>query len=309
MIFTLTLNPALDRELTVPAFAFDEVLRASRVQVDVGGKGFNVSRVLRALGTESVAMGFAGGRTGEALQDGLHALGIETEFVPIEGETRTNVSIVTPAGGRYLKVNEQGPTVSEGAQQRLLERVEARAQPGAWWVLAGSLPPGISPTYYATLIDRLQRRGAHVFLDTSGAALQQGLAARPFLSKPNEVELAELTGQPVSSADEAVRAVRTITPPPRVIVSLGARGALLVDGDRAWHATPPPIEARNPIGAGDSLVAGVVAALSRGEALPAALALGVACGTATASLSGTAVGTREQVDTYLNDVSIRELQL
>ena len=112
MIYTVTLNPALDRELAVAAVAFDEVLRATDSRVDCGGKGFNVSRMLASLGAESVALGFAGGRTGEALRDGLRALGITTDFVEIAGETRTNVSIVTHDHAHYIKVNEPGPTIT-----------------------------------------------------------------------------------------------------------------------------------------------------------------------------------------------------
>ena len=108
MIYTVTLNPAVDRELRVPAIEFDTVLRASAWRVDFGGKGFNVSRMLCALGAESVALGFAGGRAGELLRDGLHALGIATDFVWVPGETRTNVSIVSEAPPRYVKVNEPG---------------------------------------------------------------------------------------------------------------------------------------------------------------------------------------------------------
>src|SRR3954451_24411287 len=112
MIYTVTLNPALDRELTVPALVFDDVLRATETRVDCGGKGFNVSRMLAALGAESIALGFAGGHTGAMLRDGLAALGIETDFVQIGGETRTNVSIVMTNDGHYVKVNEAGPTIS-----------------------------------------------------------------------------------------------------------------------------------------------------------------------------------------------------
>jgi len=112
MIYTVTLNPAIDRELTIPALAFDEVLRATAARVDLGGKGFNVSRMLAALGATSVALGFAGGHAGAMLRDGLSALGIETDFVWIAGETRTNVSIVIADERQHIKVNEAGPHVT-----------------------------------------------------------------------------------------------------------------------------------------------------------------------------------------------------
>ncbi|MBC8333458.1 MAG: 1-phosphofructokinase, partial [Anaerolineae bacterium] len=173
-IYTLTLNPAIDRELTVPAIEFGSVLRASAWQVDFGGKGFNVSRMLKSLGTVSTALGFAGGKSGELLKDGLEALGIGTDFVWVDGETRTNVSIVTEAHDRYVKVNEPGPTISTSEQQALIEKVHQLSQPDDWWVLAGSLPPGIASDFYAHLIEIIQNTGARALLDTSGEALSQG---------------------------------------------------------------------------------------------------------------------------------------
>jgi 1-phosphofructokinase family hexose kinase len=308
MIYTVTLNPAVDRELTVPAILFDSVLRATAWHVDVGGKGFNVSRMLHALGADSVALGFAGGRAGELLQDGLHALGIETDFVWVEGETRTNVSIVATEQARYVKVNEPGPTITAVAQDALLEKVGQRAVPGDWWVLAGSLPPGIPATIYADLITVIQDAGAHVILDSSGAALHHGCAARPFLVKPNEVEAGQLTGLPVDTPEEVVAAARAVhrLGVTAVVVSLGKRGALLVDGEQVWQATPPTIQERNPIGAGDSMVGGLVWALSQDLPLPDALRWGMACGAATASRAGTAVGDLPHVQTLVNQVQLRE---
>jgi pfkB family carbohydrate kinase len=132
MIYTVTLNPALDRELTVPALLFDDVLRATETRVDCGGKGFNVARMLAALGAESVALGFAGGHTGAMLRDGLAALGITTDFVWIAGETRTNVSIVAADYSRHIKVNEPGPIVSAREQAALRARSRERARSGDW---------------------------------------------------------------------------------------------------------------------------------------------------------------------------------
>jgi 1-phosphofructokinase family hexose kinase len=308
MIYTITLNPAVDRELTVPSIQFDSVLRATAWRVDVGGKGFNVSRILHALGTNSVALGFAGGRAGELLQDGLHMLSIETDFVWVEGETRTNVSIVAAEQVRYVKVNEPGPTITAVAQDALLEKVGRRVAPGDWWVLAGSLPPGVPYTIYADLTRLIQSAGAHVILDTSGEALRYGCAAHPFLVKPNEVEVGQLTGLPVESLDEVVAAAQAVhgLGVTAVVVSLGKRGALLVDGEQVWQATPPVIQERNPIGAGDSMVGGLVWALSQGLPLPEAMRWGMACGAATAAREGTAVGDLAQVQALVTQVQLRE---
>lgn len=309
MIFTVTLNPAVDRELTVDEIAFDTVLRASDWRVDCGGKGFNVARMLKSLGTSSVALGFAAGKSGELLRDKLNALGIETEFVWIEGETRTNVSIVSAEDGHYVKVNEPGPTITEADLAQLAHKVADRVQDGDWWVLAGSLPPGVPPMYYSELIGIIQSAGAKVFLDTSDEALRQNCSAHPLLVKPNDEEAHELTGLPVNTPQEiaAVGSAISAMGPANVIISLGEKGAVLVHEEKAWLATSPQIVAANPIGAGDSMVAGIIWGLSNGDSMQNALRKGIACGAATASQKGTLVGTREQVNTLLSQVELEEV--
>lgn len=310
MIYTVTLNPAVDKELLVPAIELDTVLRSKEVRLDYGGKGFNVSRMLIALGSRSVALGFAGGHNGILLRDGLESLGIDSDFTWVGDETRTNVSIVSEIAGHYLKVNEPGPAISKAAYETLLEKVQNLARPGDWWVLAGSAPPGLPTAVYAELIKLIQGNGAHVLLDTSGEALRLGCGARPFLVKPNEVEAQQLTGLPLDSPAETVAAARSIQTGgiANVILSLGKAGALLVNGQGIWRAAPPQIEERNPIGAGDSLVGGLVWGLSEGLAVAEALRWGTACGAATASLSGTTVGSRRLVEELLPHVKLTEIR-
>lgn len=309
MIFTVTLNPAVDREMTVDAISFDTVLRASDWRVDCGGKGFNVARMLKSLGISSVALGFAAGKSGEMLNDKLQSLGIETDFVWVGGETRTNVSIVSAENGQYVKVNEPGPAITGADLTQLAKKIGDRVKEGDWWVLAGSLPPGVPPTYYTELISIIQSAGAKVFLDTSDEALRQNCAAKPLLVKPNDEEAHGLTGLPVGTKEEiaVVGAAISEMGPRNVIISLGKEGAVLVDNGKAWLAASPEITAANPIGAGDSMVAGVVWGLSRGDSMQDALCKGIACGAATASQKGTSVGSLEQVNQLLAKVELREV--
>jgi 1-phosphofructokinase family hexose kinase len=309
MIYTITLNPALDRELVVPAIDFDTVLRAEDCRVDWGGKGFNVSRMLHALGCRSTALGFAGGKAGEMLRDGLEALGIRTNFVWVDGETRTNVSIVAADTRQYIKVNEPGPSITTAQFDQMLSKVRGLAQPGEWWVLSGSLPPGVPSDGYAQLIELLHRARAHAVLDCDGEALRHGCAARPFLIKPNEVEAGKLTGRNVDSPQAALEAARSIvaTGPEQVVISMGKAGALLVNRTGAWQVHSPTIQARNPIGAGDSLVGGLVWGLAQGFSALEALCWGAACGAATASLDGTTVGSRHKVEALRSEVQIDQL--
>lgn len=309
MIYTLTLNPAVDRELTVPAIEYNSVLRASESRVDFGGKGFNVSRLLKGLGKESTAVGFLGGKAGEILQDGLKSLGIGTEFVWVPGETRANISIVTPAGGHYIKVNEKGPQVDAAKQQELLEKIAALAQPGDWWVLAGSLPPGVSDDFYARIVASLNQRGAMTLLDTTGEALRLGCAERPCLVKPNAEEARALTQMPAETLAETAAAAAEIRRmgAQNVVVSMGKAGALLQTAEESWLVHSPKIKEKNPIGAGDSMVGGLVWALTSGLPLKEALGWGVASGAATASLSGTEVGTRKMIENLLAQVEYERL--
>jgi 1-phosphofructokinase family hexose kinase len=310
MIYTLTLNPAVDRELTVPAMEFDSVLRASESRVDFGGKGFNVSRLLRGMGAASTAVGFLGGRAGELLQDGLQSLGIGTDFVWVPGETRTNVSVVTETHNHYIKVNEKGPLVDADKQKELLDKIDALAGPGDWWVLAGSLPPGVPESYYARIVSILNRYGAQAILDTSGESLRLGCAEKPYLVKPNAEEAHALTGLSVETPSEIARAAAEICGmgARNVIVSLGKAGALLHTADETWLTHTPKIKEINPIGAGDSMVGGLVWALTEGIALKEALGWGAASGAATASLPGTEVGSRPLIQELFAQVKYERLE-
>jgi 1-phosphofructokinase family hexose kinase len=310
MIYTLTLNPALDIEYTVPELIKNEVLRAPPVRKDFGGKGFNVSRMLSVLGEESIALGFVGGQNGRTLEEGLNSLGIPTDFVWTAGETRANVSIVAQSDGDYIKANEPGPTISPEEHEKLLERVGKLAKSGDWWVLAGSLPPGVPADVYAVLTETIQKAGAQVIVDTSGEALQSSLVGKPFLMKPNDVEAGSLTGLPVNTPPEIAAAAGAILQRgvKHVVVSLGKDGAMLASPNRILLGRPPEIQEQNPIGAGDAMVAGLVYRLSKTGDLEDALRWGLACGATAASQAGTHMGTRSLIENYLVDTKIEEFQ-
>jgi 1-phosphofructokinase len=306
---TVTPNPVLDRTLTVPELRLNAVLRASGVLLDAGGKGFNVSRGLHALGMATTAMGFVGGPTGNLLEKMLHALGIATDFVHCAGETRTNV-VVTQPDGTHVKVNEPGPAISALESQNFYRLAEARARPGDLWALCGSLPRGVPDDFYASLIRILHHRGAQAVLDASGDAFALGVAAGPYLIKPNQEEAAAATGLPVESAGDARRALDVLRGrgPQVVAVSLGADGLLVGGADgEVLHLRPPQIEAISAVGLGDALVAGMVYALARGQSLADAARWGVACGTAKATLLGVEMPTAELVARFAEQVKISQI--
>lgn len=306
MIYTLTLNPALDRELTIPAFHFDQVLRASQVRQDLGGKGLNVSRALKALGVDSTACGFIGGATGELLLAGLNDLGIPNDFTRVGGETRTNTSIVTEGHDRYLKVNMPGSAISKTGLATLLKTIRNLTKPGDWWVLAGSLPPGIPNNIYAEIIQEVESRNARVILDAEGDPLRSGCRAHPFLVKPNAMEAGQLVGGDIASLQEAARAARQIRDlgAQNVIISLGKQGAVFLFGQETRLATAPSIREANPIGAGDALLAGILYGFCRNFSPDDVIRWGVACGTAAARLPATVMGSLKDVKDLVKRVQV-----
>ncbi len=311
MIYTLTLNPAVDRELTVPRLEFDSVLRASESRLDFGGKGFNVSRLLKGMDAASTAIGFVGGRAGELLQDGLQGLGIGTDFVWVPGETRTNVSLVTQSHDHYIKANEKGPLVPAAQQDELLDKIGALARRGDWWVLAGSLPPGVADDFYARIVGLLNRNGSQAILDAAGEPFRLGCAQRPCVVKPNAEEARALTGLPMDTPAElaaGAAAIRRLGAP-NVVISMGKAGALLQTAEGTWLTHSPKIVEKNPIGAGDSMVGGLVWALTQGIVLKEALGWGVASGAATASLPGTEVGSRPLIEQLFAQIRYEQLEI
>jgi len=281
-IYTVSVNPAIDLFLDVPEVIFDEVLRATAVRRVWAGKGFNVSRAVQRLGGGSVAMGFVGGYAGMAIRAGLEAEGIPTDFVAVDDETRTNVMVVDQHSGRHIKVNQAGAPVPPAAQDAFMACVRSHLAPGDLWVLTGSLAPGLPADFYTTLIEVLHAGGAWAVLDTSGAALRAGCAARPELVKPNTVEARDLTGERVVSVEDARRAVAAFhcAGAQRVALSMGADGLVYSDSATVVHVAPPPLKVRTAVGAGDALLGGLVWALT--QRLPA---VEVACwGVATGAV-------------------------
>ena len=306
MIYTITLNPALDKQLTVSDIRFNDVLIAEGVQLDFGGKGFNVSRMLKELNQPSKAVGLLGGQTGKAIEAGLKEQAIDVVAIPVSGETRTNVSVVTPGGSKHIKVNEKGPTISVSELQQVFQYIFENAAAGTLWVLAGSIPPGVNVDVYQQMTQKIKELGGDVVLDTSGAALKEGVLAHPKLVKPNLSELSQLTGREITSLQEILEnsALTRSVGAEFVAISAGEKGALLTDGEKTAICLPPEIQEANPVGAGDAMVAGLSFALYHGYDLEKALMLGVACGTASAMQSGTRMPEWDLVEQVRQQVRI-----
>jgi len=290
MIYTITLNPALDRTIWIKRVRDDVSNRILEEKSFAGGKSIDVSKVLKNLDVESTALGFVGGFAGRELEGRLLNEGIQSDFVRVSGETRTNIIIHEKETGKQLAFNARGPEIRPSELMQLVEQLETL--PCADIVaIGGSLPPGISPQIYRKIIGIVKRCQAKVVLDVDGDALRQGILARPDIIKPNIHELSELVGRELESIEEVAAAAREVNQQgvETVLVSMGGRGILLVSGSLEYMASPPAVKVESTIGAGDSSVAGFISGLVKGKDLKECLIYAVAAGTATTLRQGTAL--------------------
>ena len=314
MIVTLTANPSIDRTVHLSGpLERGAVQRAESVISQAGGKGVNISRACVAADIPSIAVLPAAKDDPFVLE--LLAAGIDCRPVHHEGDLRVNITITEP-GGTTTKLNSPGPQVTPRLLRELTDALVRRAANASWIVLAGSLPPGAPPEWYAELVTALRAADARVAVDTSDAPLKalvhsvsSGRGSAPHLLKPNGEELASFTGHrgdglesdPHAAATAAMDLVATGVE--SVLVTLGPHGAVLVNADGAWHATPPPITVISTVGAGDSSLFGYLLGDVTGRDPEHRLALAVAYGSATAALPGTTIPSPEQVRPRLVQVT------
>ena len=287
MIVTVTPNPSVDRTLEVERLQPGDVNRATGSRIDAGGKGVNVARALVANGLPAVAVLPLGGPDGHLLSRLLVEGGILHRSVATAAATRSNVTLSEP-GGRVTKINAPGQPLTAAELAALVDAVDDVLPGASWLVGCGSLPAGAPATLYATLAERAHAAGVRVAVDTSGGPLEAALAGRPDVVKPNLAELAQLVGRALSTVADVVEAAGEVRRrgARTVVVSLGARGAVLVDGGEPMVAVPPAVAARSDVGAGDTLLAGFLAGGGSGVT---ALRTGVAWAAAAVALPGTSV--------------------
>ncbi|MEG1153872.1 MAG: 1-phosphofructokinase [Ruthenibacterium sp.] len=304
MVITVTLNPALDYVLTVPQLILGSVNRAATAELQCGGKGLNVSIVLHALGIENIALGFTAGAMGEILQRKLREQGIVTDFIALaHGETRINVKLKAQ---EETDLNAAGPVVEEEALQALFAKLDVLCA-GDILVLAGTVPQGLPQNLYEIILKRLAPKHLRVVVDATQDLLAKTLPYHPFLIKPNAFELAELMGiQDLSEAAlvDAARAAQKLGAQ-NVLVSMAGDGAFLLDAAGTLHRAAAPLgQAKNSVGAGDSMVAGFLAGFLATNDFEKALQMGVAAGSATAFSHQLA--TRAEIETLYDKITVRE---
>ncbi len=258
-ILTLTLNPALDLTIRLARLEPGEVNRSEAMLTHAAGKGVNVAQVLADLGHQVTVGGFLGEDNPQAFEALIAQRGFIDAFIRVPGETRSNIKIAEQ-DGRVTDVNAPGPQVTEQAQQALLDQLTRIAPGHAAVVVAGSLPRGVSPQWFQGLLVHLKNLGLNVALDTSGEALRAGLQAGPWLIKPNTAELADALGCAVDSIAQQAQAAERLHAQgvEHVVVSHGADGVNWFSPGTALHATPPKVSVASTVGAGDSLLAGML---------------------------------------------------
>jgi len=258
-VLTVTLNPALDLTVQLPFLRLGEVNRSESLQVHAAGKGLNVAQVLADLGHQLTVTGFLGETNPQAFEQLFAARGFTDEFVRVAGETRSNLKLAE-TDGRVTDINGPGLAVTEAQCDELLARLQRLAPAHDLVVVAGSLPRGIDSQWFVQLLNSLKALGVRVALDTSGVALRDGLATRPWLIKPNEEELAEARGVDLTGSSALLAEARRLQGEgiEHVVVSQGADGVSWFSPGAALHAQPPKVQVISTVGAGDSLLAGML---------------------------------------------------
>lgn len=310
MIYTVTLNPALDKTVEIPGMALDTVNRITEMRTDPGGKGINVSKVIAKLGGESCAVGILGGGSGKMLEKLLKGEPFATRFRFVEGQTRTNLKIIDREGHTNTDINEPGLTVTAAELDALLRELLAELRPGDIVVLAGSLPKGAPQDTYRSWTAACKKAGARVFLDADGALLAEGIKAAPYLIKPNDDELSRLAGKKLETLEELTAEGRKLLERgiERVVISLGGRGALYLRKGSTIYAEGLRVPVGSTVGAGDSVVAALAYAEAQGLSEEEAVRLSTAAGAANVMCSGTQAAEREAVEALLPKVRFSRLR-
>ena len=310
MIITVTLNPAIDQTLVLERLTTGDTNRVRDSRIDPGGKGINVSRVLRELGRESLAAGLAPGSLGRFIEHSLLDQGILCDFVHTRGQTRTNLTVVDEAAHETTLLSYRGPETDPRHIQTLMTRLRRYLSSDDWLVIAGSIPPPIETKEYVRLIELGHQRGVRTVLDADAEALAAGLTGKPDLAKANHHEVERLLGRTLEDDDALLKAAEDMRAAgaATAIVTAGARGAVAVGEEGVWWAWPPAIVVVSAVGAGDALLAGLLLKLEEGAGMEEALRLGTAAGAAACLTPGTQLCHQEDVARLLPEVRVEQIR-
>ena len=309
MIVTITLNPCLDNYIAVSGLEPDETNRSQAITRYAGGKGINVSRAVNEMGGETVVFGLIGGHEGNTLTSLLFAEGVPVSFTPIAEDTRACFIIDDSLTNRQTRISPPGPRVRAAETRKLLAQIWKLGHKPEMLVCGGSVPPGLPPDTYASIIKAARRRGVRTILDSSGDHLKAGVKAAPYLIKPNVSEAEELLGRELTGETDIIRAAREMVGlgVEIAVISRAAGGLIAASAGEVIKAVPPQVTPVSAVGAGDCTVAGLAMKLAQGADLAMACRLAAAMGTAAVLTPGTELLKRAQVEKLLPLIQISSL--
>ena len=306
MITTVTLNPSLDRRITVDGLKVDESNRWTGLRLYAGGKGIDVSRAIHEMGSQTMAYGFIGGHGGRTLEILLDEEGVPFSFTPIEQETRTNFIVLDTRTSRQTIINAPGPRISKRELERFLKKLRGVYPSPELMVASGSVPPGVPVDIYRTIVVEAKKRGIRTILDAADRWLEEGIKAKPFLIKPNVHEAEELLKTELPTEEAITKATLTLVKKgiEIAVISRGKDGVIAASKNGVFKAVPPPVKVRSAVGAGDCTVAGFALKLAQGEPLIEACRLAVAMGTAAVLTPGTELCRKDDVEKLLPQIEV-----
>lgn len=303
MIYTLTLNPSIDYLVNVDDFTLGKVNRGISDNKFPGGKGINVSRVLKNFHKDSICLGFIGGFTGEFIDNFLKSTGVKTDFIKVSGDSRINVKIKS---SKETELNGSGPEVSNDDLNKLFDKLDDLNSEDIL-VLAGSIQNSLPSDLYLKIQKQLKLKGVKVLVDTSGKPLLDAIKLKPFLIKPNNHEIEEIFNVEISNSDELIYYGKKLVHmgAENVIISLGGNGAILITENKVFKGNAPKGIVKNSVGAGDSLVAGFLSEYIKDKNIVNAFKMGIATGSASAF--STDLCTKNDAINLLSEITIKEI--
>lgn len=309
MILTTTLNPSVDISYRLDTLKLDDVNRVADVSKTAGGKGLNVARVLKQLDEDVAATGYLGGKLGDFISEQLFKANIEDCFVNIADATRNCIAIIHE--GNQTEILESGPEIQDPEITKFIEAYKVHIKKMNYVTISGSLPKGVAPEFYAELLQITDESNVPVLLDTSGKALEAALKSdsKPFLIKPNIDELAGLIGKDISSEVEIIEELNAdlFADIPWIVVTLGSKGAIIKHESTFYRVAIPKVEAVNPVGSGDSVIAGFAAGFNKGLTGEALMKYGLAMGTLNAMEAKTGHIDVSKIDSMLSEMTVSVL--
>ena len=308
MITTVTLNPAIDTRYFIEDFKEGRLFRAEKTIKSPGGKGLNVTKVLRQMGADVVATGIIGGKNGEWIQENLKKMDIKEEFYVSSAETRVCIAVL--AKHSETEILESGEELTDSDLRAFEKKLMELVEKSDVITMSGSLPKGMEAGYYQKLVELINRKGKKVILDTSGKSLLEGVKGKPYLIKPNFDELEYVLGESIDGRDKIKKAVEKLKNlgAQNVLVSLGGEGAIYF-GEEILKITIPKIKIHNTVGSGDSSVAGFAKGLDDGLELNEILKLSMACGMSNAQSMETGRVIPEDVKEFMENITVEVLKI